>query len=61
MEKTLFFKEAMIHIGAALVKCYDELSHGIIGNKTAQKQLADDAANISKELLNKAEENGYFD
>mgnify|MGYP003301684462 FL=1 len=61
MEKTLFLKEALIHIGAALVKCYDEQSDGIVGNRNAQKQLAEDANNIANELLSNAEKSGCFD
>ena len=60
MKETLFMEEALIHIGAALVKCYDEQYDGIIDNMTAQKSLAENAANIAKELLSKAEENGCF-
>lgn len=46
-----FLQKAMIHVGAALVKVYDEKCNGIVDNMAAQNALAKDARNIAKALL----------
>ena len=50
----------MIHVGAALVKVYDEQSDGIIDNKTAQNALAKNACDIAQALFKTALESGAF-
>lgn len=49
-----FLQKAMIHVGAALVKVYDEKCDGIVDNKAAQNALADNARDIAQALLNTA-------
>lgn len=54
MKGSEFFNLALIHVGAALVKCYDEKCDGIIDNEKAREQLANEADMIAAELLEKA-------
>ena len=44
----------MIHVGAALVKVYDEKCNGIVDNQAAQNALAKNARDIAKALLGTA-------
>ena len=50
----------MIHVGAALVKVYDEQSDGIINNMTAQNALARNARDIAHALLDTAFDGEIF-
>lgn len=60
MTPSEFLQNAMIHVGAALVKVYDEQSDGIIDNKTAQNTLAKNACDIAQALFKTALESGAF-
>ena len=55
-----FLKKAIIHVGAALVKVYDEQSDGIINNMTAQNALAKNARDIAHALLDTAFDGEIF-
>lgn len=55
-----FLQKAMIHVGAALVKVYDEQSDGIIDNQTAQNALARNARDIAHALLDTAFDGEIF-
>ncbi|MBR2881367.1 MAG: hypothetical protein IKB96_03260 [Prevotella sp.] len=46
-----FVQKAMIHVGAALVKVYDEKCDGIVDNDEAQNALAKNAIDIAQTLL----------
>ena len=50
----------MIHVGAALVKVYDEQSDGIVDNEAAQNALARNARDIAQALFKNALESGAF-
>ena len=51
MTTTEFLQKAMNHVGAALVKVYDEKCDGIVDNKAAQDALAKNAHDIAQALL----------
>jgi hypothetical protein len=55
-----FLQQAMIHVGAALVKVYDEQSDGIIDNQTDQNALARNARDIAHALLDTAFDGEIF-
>lgn len=55
-----FLQKAMIHVGAALVKVYDEECDGIVDNKAAQTSLAKNARDISQALLDTALDGEVF-
>ena len=61
MTSNEFMQQALIHVGAALVKCYDEKAGGIIGNRFAAKDLSENAINIAAHLRARADEHGLFD
>ena len=61
MDKKEFLQRSMIEIGAALVKCFDEGTDGIIGEAKQQDLLAAEAEYISRKLLRRAEGLGLFD
>ena len=61
MTSNEFFQQALIHVGAALVKCYDETEDGIIGDSRAAKSLSFDAFNIAWHLYSRANEHDLFD
>ena len=50
----------MIHVGAALVKVYDEQSDGIIDNQVDQNALARNARDIAHALLDTAFDGDIF-
>lgn len=50
----------MIHVGAALVKVYDEQSDGIIDNQVDQNALARNARDIAHALLDTAFDGEIF-
>ena len=54
MTPSEFLQQAMIHVGAALVKVYDEQSDGIIDNEATQNALARNARDIAHALLDTA-------
>ena len=56
-----FMQQALIQVGAALVKCYDETEDGIIGDSRAAKSLSHDALNIACHLYSRANEHDLFD
>ena len=62
MTPSEFLQQAMIHVGAALVKVYDEQSDGIVNNEAAQVALADNAVSIMANLEEAAtlNPNGIF-
>lgn len=60
MTPSEFLQQAMIHVGAALVKVYDEQSDGIIDNQTAQNALARNARDIAHALLDTAFDGEIF-
>lgn len=60
MTPSEFLQQAMIHVGAALVKVYDEQSDGIIDNKTDQNALAKNARDIAHALLDTAFDGEIF-
>ena len=61
MTPSEFLQQAMIHVGAALVKVYDEQDLvGIIDNKTAQNSLARNARDIAHALLDTAFDGEIF-
>jgi len=53
-------QQALIHVGAALVKCYDEKASGITDNEFAARHLSEDAIGIVWHLLDKACECNLF-
>ena len=55
-----FLQNAMIHVGAALVKVYDEQSDGIIDNQVDQNALARNARDIAHALLDTAFDGEIF-
>lgn len=55
MDRNEFVQRAMIAVGAALVKCYDE-KYGIIGNGVTQYELSLNAQGIALQLLDRAVE-----
>ena len=61
MDKKEFLQRALIAVGAALVKCYDEKCDGIIDNGTAQHDLSLAAMDIADELHGVAVSEGLFD
>jgi hypothetical protein len=61
MTSNEFMQQALIHVGAALVKCYDEQADGIIGDSRAAESLSYDAINIAAHLRARADEHGLFD
>lgn len=54
MDRNEFVQRAMIAVGAALVKCYDEKCDGIIGNDENQFELSLNAQGIALLLLDRA-------
>ena len=50
----------MIHVGAALVKVYDEKCDGIVDNEAAQNALAKNALDIAQTLLDTALDGKVF-
>ena len=54
-------QRAMIAVGAALVKCYDEKCDGIIGNDENQYELSLNAHDIALQLLDRAVESEIID
>ena len=60
MTPSEFLQQAMIHVGAALVKVYDEQSDGIIDNQVDQNALARNARDIAQALFKNALESGAF-
>ena len=60
MTPSEFLQQAMIHVGAALVKVYDEQSDGIIDNQVDQNALARNARDIAQALFKTALESGAF-
>lgn len=60
MTPSEFLQQAMIHVGAALVKVYDEQSDGIIDNEAAQNALAKNACDIAQALFKTAIESEDF-
>ena len=50
----------MIHVGAALVKVYDEQCDGIVDNEAAQNALAKNALDIAQTLLDTALDGKVF-
>lgn len=67
MTKKEFMTEAVLRIGAALVKVMDEQATGILNYKGARNELAKNAWLIAKELTEVVEEelidkeNGNYD
>lgn len=61
MTENEFFQQALIHVGAALVKCYDEKADGIIDNGFAARNLSEDALDIASHLLDRAIDYDLFD
>ena len=67
MTKKEFMTEAVLRIGAALVKVMDEQAIGILNHKQARNELAKNAWLIAKELTEVVEEelidkeNGNYD
>ena len=61
MTRNEFLQQALIHVGAALVKCYDEKADGIIDNDSAERDLSEDAIDIAWHLLDRACEYHLFD
>lgn len=61
MERNEFVQRAMIAVGAALVKCYDEKCDGIIGNDENQYELSLNAHDIALQLLDRAVESEIID
>ena len=55
-----FLQNAMIHVGAALVKVYDEKCDGIIDNQVDQNALARNARDIAHALLDTAFDGEIF-
>lgn len=60
MTPSEFLQQAMIHVGAALVKVYDEQSDGIIDNQVDQNALARNARDIAHALLDTAFDGAIF-
>lgn len=48
--KREFIQQAAIHIGAALVKAFDETADGIIDNDAVNEKLSDKAARLACDL-----------
>lgn len=61
MDRNEFLQRAMIAVGAALVKCYDEKCDGIIGNEMYRDDLAYEARLIAKHLEYHADDLMLFD
>ena len=61
MTSNEFMQQALIHVGAALVKCYDEKAGGIIGNRFAAKDLSETAFDIACRLLDRVNDYDSFD
>lgn len=55
-----FLQKAMIHVGASLVKVYDEKCDGIVDNEAAQNALAKNARDIAQSLLDTAIDGEVF-
>lgn len=55
-----FLQQVMIHVGAALVKVYDEKCDGIVDNEAAQNALAKNALDIAQTLLDTALDGKVF-
>ena len=55
-----FLQKAMIHVGASLVKVYDEKCDGIVDNEAAQNALAKNALDIAQTLLDTALDGKVF-
>lgn len=55
-----FLQKAMINVGAALVKVYDEKCDGIVDNEAAQNALAKNALDIAQTLLDTALDGKVF-
>lgn len=55
-----FLQKAMIHVGEALVKVYDEKCDGIVDNEAAQNALAKNALDIAQTLLDTALDGKVF-
>lgn len=60
MTPSEFLQQAMIHVGAALVKVYDEQSDGIVDNEATQNALARNARDIAQALFKTAIESEDF-
>ena len=60
MDRKEFMQRALIEVGAALVKCYDE-NGGIIGNSWNQNGLSFNAQAIASELLDRANDLGLIE
>ena len=60
MTPSEFLQQAMIHVGAALVKVYDEQCDGIVDNEAAQNALAKNALDIAQTLLDTALDGKVF-
>ena len=60
MTRNEFLQQALIHVGAALVKCYDEQADGIIGDSRAARSLSYDAQNIASHLFDRANDHDLF-
>ena len=60
MTPSEFLQQAMIHVGAALVKVYDEKCDGIVDNEAAQNALAKNALDIAQTLLDTALDGKVF-
>ena len=60
MTPSEFLQQAMIHVGAALVKVYDEQSDGIVDNQVDQNALARNARDIAHALLDTAFDGEIF-
>lgn len=54
-------QRAMIAVGAALVKCYDEKYEGLIGNEPYRDDLAYEARLLAKHLEYQADDLKLFD
>ena len=54
MTRNEFVIEAMLRVGAALVKVYDEKAEGITDNDAAQQDLADNAWSIATRMADTA-------
>lgn len=55
-----FLQKTMIHVGAALVKVYDEKCGGIVDNEAAQNALTKNARDIAQALLDTALDGEVF-
>ncbi len=60
MDRKEFIQRALIEVGAALVKCYDE-NGGIISNGANQYLLSLNAQDIALQLLDRANEQGLIE